>query len=114
MKSKYRECSQTHIRDYPECFEDCGLDTCEQSEKAKIAMPLVSEKEIESHYHKPSSLWLDKPDRAGDWWIYHKFRIIEQKPILRIQHLDTVEDANVLLDLGIKWLYIEQPEAPKE
>jgi hypothetical protein len=109
MKSKYRECSQTHIRDYPGCFEECDLDICEQSEKAKLAMPLVSEKEIEHHYHKPSSPWLDKPDKAGDWLRYLKHG--KQYINLGIFHVDDLTEG---LPTDSLWLYIEPPEPPKE
>ena len=28
-KSKFRKCYEPHLRDYPDCFEECGCDICE-------------------------------------------------------------------------------------
>lgn len=33
--SHYRVCSEPHLRDYPGCFEECGLDECEVKPKVK-------------------------------------------------------------------------------
>ena len=42
-KSKFRKCYEPHLRDYPDCFEECGCDTCES--------PLASQ--IDKIYSQP-------------------------------------------------------------
>ena len=29
MEDKFRKCHEPHLRDYPDCFEECGCDVCE-------------------------------------------------------------------------------------
>lgn len=28
-QNKFRKCHEPHLRDYPDCFEECGCDVCE-------------------------------------------------------------------------------------
>ena len=69
-KSKFRKCYEPHLRDYPDCFEECGCDTCESPlasqidkiysqppeglrEKIRTSMPIVH---CENYYlHKARS-----------------------------------------------------------
>ena len=36
--SNYRKCYEPHLRDYPDCFQECGCDECEA--------PLYAEKVV--------------------------------------------------------------------
>jgi hypothetical protein len=36
----FRKCYEPHLRDYPDCFEECGCEHCEA--------PIFSESEVQS------------------------------------------------------------------
>ena len=55
--------------------------------------------------------WQDRPDKAGWWWTSRIKNREWTTP--NMMHLTTKDDANVILDLGYKWLYIPEPELPE-
>lgn len=42
---KYRRCYEPHLRDYPDCFQECGCDVCEAPVPPQILPTKCSEVE---------------------------------------------------------------------
>lgn len=66
MTNKFRECYEPHLRDYPDCFEECGCDECEAPLYSEQKESTVQCKNCGAYRTMNDSFIVEKCPNCGD------------------------------------------------